>query len=131
MVDGNFAQLQSAFGSGYRVSFSANRQNAQQFRFQSDCTFTTADGGLLAMIGGSANLHYQYFFPSVQAASALVNVNWEADICSMNADNTLTCTAMQQSIFQVTPGDPLLQLGDQNYGEQVTVNLVPVPGSNF
>lgn len=113
------------------MSFSANRQNAQQFRFQPDCTFTTADGGLLAMIGGTANLHYQYFFPSVQAASALVNVNWEADVCSKNADNTLTCTAMQQSIFQITPGETLLQLGDQNYGEQITVNLVPVPGVNF
>ncbi|KAK6198275.1 hypothetical protein LQW54_010424 [Pestalotiopsis sp. IQ-011] len=130
-VDGNFAQLQNAFGSGYRVSFAANGQNAQQFRFQPDCTFTTADGGLLAMIGGTANLHYQYFFPSVQAASALVNVNWEADICSKNADNTLTCTAMQQSIFQTTSGETLLELGDQNYGEQITVNLVPVPGVNF
>ncbi|KAF3014451.1 hypothetical protein E8E14_008894 [Neopestalotiopsis sp. 37M] len=130
-VDGNFAQLQSAFGSGYRTTFSANRQNAQQFRFNADCTFSTSEGRLLAMVGGNANLHYQYFFPSVEEASALVNVSWEADLCSMNADNTLTCTAMQQSIFQVTQGDPLLQIGDQNYGEALTINLIPVPTGSF
>ncbi|ETS73330.1 hypothetical protein PFICI_14935 [Pestalotiopsis fici W106-1] len=125
-VDGNFVQLQNLFGSGYRASFSAARQNAQQFRFNGDCTLSTSDGGLLAMIGSTTNLHYQYFFPSVQDATALINVNWEVDVCKMNADTTLTCTAMEQSIFQVTPGDPLLEIGDQLYGEQVTINLIPV-----
>lgn len=134
-VDGNFAQLQSAFGSGYRTLFSSNRNNAQQFKFSTgngaDCALLSADGNLLTMIGGNANLHYVYLFPSVQAAAALVNVNWEALVCTKNADNTLSCTGMSQSIFQVTPGDPTLELGDQNYGEQVTINLVPVPGTTF
>ncbi|KAL0935837.1 uncharacterized protein CTRU02_208051 [Colletotrichum truncatum] len=130
-VDGNFARLEPVFGSGYRVAFSTNYQNAQAFRFQPDCTFTTSDGSVLAMIGGNASLHYQYFFPSVAAATALINVNWEANICQRNDDNTLTCSAMNMSIFQITPGEPLLQLGDQNYGAQVTINLVPVPGTIF
>ncbi|KAM0812163.1 putative WSC domain-containing protein [Seiridium cardinale] len=127
-VDGNFAELQSAFGSGYRVSLNANRQNAQQFRFNADCSFATADGSLLAMVGDQANLHYQYFFSSVQDASSAVNVNWEANVCNMNPDNTLACTVMDQSTFQVTPGDPQLEIGNQNYGEELIINLIPVSG---
>ncbi|KAI1841788.1 hypothetical protein JX266_012055 [Neoarthrinium moseri] len=131
-ADGNFAQLQQAFGNGYRVLFSANRQNAQQFRLNADCmTFATADGGLIAMVGDNAPLHYQYFFPSVEDARATVNVDWEVDVCSFNADQTVSCTVMGQSIFQITQGDPTLEIGDQLYGEPITLNLVPVPGTIF
>jgi hypothetical protein len=132
-IDGNYAQLESAFGSGYRTSFSANRQNAQQFSFRADCTFGAADGTLEFMVGGQANLHYVYAFASTATAAALVNnVNWEVMICDIQnaADNTLlACTAMGQSVLQATQGDPLLQIGDQNYGEQVMINLVPVPAN--
>lgn len=129
-MDGKFGQLEDVLFSGYRVVFNSDATDAQQFSIQPDCSLTTADGNLLAMVGGQLNLHPLWFFPSVQAASALVNVNWEAIICSANADQTLTCTGMQQSIFQVPSGNSckMLQLGDQNYGEQVTVNLIPVPG---
>lgn len=125
-IDGNYAQLQSAFGSGYRISLSANRLNAQEFTFNADCTVSTTPNAEILMIGGITNLHYVYGFPSTADASALVNVSWEVLICTQNADFTLSCTSMSQSIFQATPGDSLLQLGDQNYGEQVTLNIIPV-----
>ncbi|UQC91101.1 uncharacterized protein CLUP02_16635 [Colletotrichum lupini] len=130
-VDGKWAALSPAFGSGYRLRFDTTRQLAQQFRLRPDCALTTADGTFVAMVGGTANLHFQYFFQSTAIASSLVNVNFEADVCQRNADNTLTCTAMGQSIFQVTPGDPSLQLGDENYGEVVTINMITVPGTIF
>ncbi|KXH50900.1 hypothetical protein CNYM01_03354 [Colletotrichum nymphaeae SA-01] len=132
-VDGKWAALSPAFGSGYKLRFDSTRQLAQQFRLQPDCALTTADGTFLAMVGGTANLHFQYFFQSTAIASSVVtgNPNFEADVCQRNADNTLSCTAMGQSIFQVTQGDPSLQLGDQNYGEAVTINLVQVPGTIF
>ncbi|KAK1456530.1 hypothetical protein CCUS01_09977 [Colletotrichum cuscutae] len=130
-VDGKWAALSPAFGSGYKLRFDTTRQLAQQFRLQPDCALTTADGTFVAMVGGTANLHFQYFFQSTAIASSLINVNFEADVCQRNADNTLTCTAMGQSIFQVTPGDPSLQLGDENYGEVVTINMITVPGTIF
>lgn len=77
------------------------------------------------MTGADASLHYVYLFPSKAEATATVNVSWELMYCSVSTGQTLTCTSRGQSVLQITPGDPTLQIGDQNYGAEVTLNMVP------
>lgn len=126
-VDGKYARIQPFLGSGYRVTLDASLTNAQKFNLACDGTLLTAGTNLQAMVGGTSNLHSVFFFPSTAAASALVGVNWELFCCTGSVGTLLSCTAMGQSVFQIQPGDPTLQLGNQNYGETVTLRLLPAP----
>jgi hypothetical protein len=123
-VDNTFVQLTSGPGNGKRAILGATNSSAQIFKLNSDCTFSTADGSLFAMIGDASNLHYQYFFPTVTDAKNSDNVDWEPDVCAVQNDNILSCSAMSQNVFQ-TDGTSL-ELGNQLYDKPVTLNLISV-----
>ncbi|KAH8202876.1 hypothetical protein TruAng_002929 [Truncatella angustata] len=128
-AEGHFAQLQPAVGSGFTVPFNATQAEAQEFQIQPDCSFTTADGSLRAMIGGTPalQLYDQYFFPSTAAANAALPGAWETDYCTMNDDDTLHCSAMMQSTLQIPSATEFQwQIGVQNEGVALTINLIAV-----
>ncbi|KAH7319631.1 hypothetical protein B0I35DRAFT_429460 [Stachybotrys elegans] len=112
-TDGMYARLEEGMNNGYVTIFDVEDvSNAWIFMLNSDCTLSTYDRALTAIVSdGGASFHTQYFYASIEDAQIANFLNWQADVCSISGPR-IDCSAFGATQFQFPNMAPFLQLGE-------------------